>query len=394
MLDNARALREVGLQALRSGDTKQAMLLIQQALGAAPDDALTHYYLGRVYDAQGDAASAVRAHGRAVALDPSLFVVRLHLAAALERAGVKDRAPIQYTRALHDAQLQGRWLNADTTAQAIRPLVEHAVQTVRETRRNLFSALLEPLQRDYGREALTRVERALRIYLGEEAAVYDDDRQRPTFFYFPGLPPAPYLDRSLFAWVDELEAQTPVIRRELEGLLQSTAGERVFTSDELERQNLRGVHTPPSWSGYYFFRHGERRTDNCRACPNTARALDALPLSQVRDHGPEVLFSVFTAGTHLLPHRGVTNTRLVGHLPLIVPAECALNVAGVVHAWREGSVVVFDDTYEHEAWNRSTEIRVVLIFDLWNPHLTDVERLAVGRLIEAIGDYRKAVEAA
>lgn len=394
MLDNARTLSDGGLQALRSGDTKQAMRLLQQAVAAAPNDALLHYYLGRVYDAVGDAESAVRAHGRSVALDPSSFVVRLHLAAALERAGMKARAPIQYTRAIHDAQSSGRWLNAETTAPAIRPLVEHAVQTVRATRHALFFALIEPLRREHGSEALTRVEQALRIYLGEEAPVYPDERQRPTFFYFPGLAPAPYLDRALFDWIGALEAQTPAIRRELEALLQTASGERVFTSDELERQNLRGAHAPPSWNGYYFFRHGERRADNCAACPDTARALDALPLSHVRDHGPEVLFSVFTAGTHLLPHRGVTNTRLVAHLPLIVPEKCALNVAGAVHQWQEGQVVVFDDTYEHEAWNRSNEIRVVMIFDLWNPHLTDVERIAVGQLIEAIGDYRKDVEAA
>jgi aspartate beta-hydroxylase len=119
-----------------------------------------------------------------------------------------------------------------------------------------------------------------------------------------------------------------------------------------------------------------------------------VPLSRVREHGPEVLFSVFTAGTHLLPHRGVTNTRIVAHLPLIVPKDCALNVAGEVHEWTEGKIVVFDDTYEHEAWNRSQTIRVVLIFDLWNPFLTEVERLAVAELIASMGDYRVAMESA
>ena len=123
-------------------------------------------------------------------------------------------------------------------------------------------------------------------------------------------------------------------------------------------------------------------------------AIDRLPLTHVREHGPEVLYSVFTPGTHLLPHRGVTNTRLVGHLPLIIPEKCALNVGGELHEWREGRVVVFDDTYEHEAWNRSDRTRVVMIFDVWNPHLTPVEREAVADLVAAIGDFRKAVDAA
>jgi aspartate beta-hydroxylase len=81
----------------------------------------------------------------------------------------------------------------------------------------------------------------------------------------------------------------------------------------------------------------------------------------------------------------VTNTRLVGHLPLIVPEDCALVVGGEEHVWQEGRVVVFDDTYEHEAWNRSAKIRVVLIFDIWNPYLTEVERLAVAELMARMG---------
>ena len=114
-------------------------------------------------------------------------------------------------------------------------------------------------------------------------------------------------------------------------LLPDSAGrESVFGSEALEQTNLRGLDVPPSWTGYYFYRHGVRREDNCVSCPATARALDRLPLVHVRDHGPEVLYSVFTPGTHLLPHRGVTNTRLVGHLPLIVPEDCALECG-----WRD-----------------------------------------------------------
>jgi aspartate beta-hydroxylase len=120
--------------------------------------------------------------------------------------------------------------------------------------------------------------------------------------------------------------------------------------------------------------------------------LDALPLIRVRDHGPEVLHSVFTRGTHLLPHRGVTNARCVSHLPLIVPADCALRVGGEERAWREGHTVVFDDTYEHEAWNRSQQIRVVLIADVWNPHLSEVERAAVTDVIAGIGTLAAKVD--
>jgi aspartate beta-hydroxylase len=114
----------------------------------------------------------------------------------------------------------------------------------------------------------------------------------------------------------------------------------------------------------------------------------------MREHGPEVLYSVFTPGTHLLPHCGVTNTRLVGHLALLIPENCALKVGGETYHWVPGKVVVFDDTYEHEAWNRSQQTRVVMIFDVWHPGLTQAERHAVADLVAGIGDFRKEVEAA
>jgi aspartate beta-hydroxylase len=394
--DDVEALNIVALAELRKGATQRALALLARAERTQPDDALTQHNLGRVREGAGDLAGAVTAYGNAVRLRPEFFVARLHLAHALDRAQQATPALIQYSRALKEAQEQGRWVDPSTTPQALRPLVERAVHLVRSGRRALFFNLVEPFAQRYGRDAMARVERCLRVYLNEERASSPDPRQQPTFLYFPDLPPAAYLDRSLFRpWIEELEAQTDAIRAELLQLLPSSAGrERVFTSEELERENLRGLDVPPSWNGYYFYRHGERREDNCASSPATAAALESLPLAHVREHGPEVLYSVFTPGTHLLPHRGVTNTRLVGHLPLLVPPDCALRVGGEVHEWKPGRVVVFDDTYEHEAWNRSPQTRVVMIFDIWNPHLTEAERAALAELVPGIGDFRKSMESA
>lgn len=393
--DNLEALNVVALAALRRGSPRRAIELLQRAAAAAPKDALTQHHLGRALQAAADLAGAADAQAAAVLLQPTFFVARLHLAACLERLGRHDAALVQFKRAVDDAQRQGRWLNRATTPEQLVSLVEHAVVAIKLGRRALFDRVLAPLRERYGRDGLARVEQCLRIYLNEEPPVYPDPRQRPSFLLFPGLPTSAYIHRAHLPWIDALEAATADIRAELEQLLPSAATrERVFASEALEAENLRGLEAPPSWNGYYFFRHGERRDANCQACPATARALEALPLSRVREHGPEVLFSVFTAGTHLLPHRGVTNTRVVGHLPLIVPEACALKVGGEIHEWRTGRVVVFDDTYEHEAWNRSRSTRVVLIFDTWNPYMTEVERAAVTDLIGAIGDLRSATERA
>jgi aspartate beta-hydroxylase len=392
--DHVEALNVVGLAALRDGDIDRALMLLKRAATVDGGQALTQLHLGRAHAAAFELDSAAAAYGTALAREPKLHVARLHLAELHEKRGDTMRAVMTYARALNDAQAEGRWLNASTTPAALQSAVDHAQRFVRGQRIASFAELMEPFVRQYGSAALRRVEQAVRIHLYMEAPVFPDPRQKPTFLFFPGLPATPYLDKGLIPEIEELEAATSEIRAELMALLPSASGrERVFHTGELEQANLRGLAEAPSWNGYYFFRHGERRADNCTACPITAAALDALPLARVRDHGPEVLYSVFSPGTHLLPHCGVTNTRVVGHLPLMIPDDCALRVGGEDHHWREGEVVVFDDTYEHEAWNRSDRTRVVMIFDLWNPFLSQPERAVIAELVIAIGDFRAGVEA-
>jgi aspartate beta-hydroxylase len=390
--DDVATLNLAAVVALRRKDALRACALLEHAARVAPENADTHFHLGRAREALGDPAGALAADEVAARLAPQRPLLRLHYALGLERQGDRQRSLLHYSRAIKDAQSQGQWCDAAGTPPALRPRVEHAVLAVRRGQRALFDQLLEPLIKRYGRSSLARVFAATRIYVGEQQPVYADSRQRPTFFYIPDLPPSAYFERRLFAWIPAYEQRYEEIKRELLVLLPAKQGERVFDSEALENENLRGYRTTPSWTGYYFYRHGERREDNCAACPVTAAALDAIALIRIREHGPEVLHSVFTPGTHLLPHRGVTNARAVSHLPLIVPADCALRVGGEERRWNEGQTLVFDDTYEHEAWNRSHQVRVVLIADVWNPYLTEVERAAIEDVIAAIGDMRAAVE--
>jgi aspartate beta-hydroxylase len=391
--DNVEALNVCAVASLRDGKNFRAVAMLERAARTSPEHAITQHNLGRAYEAVGNLDGAITALGHAVRLRPAYHVARIRLGALLERRGEAQQAILHYARALDDAQRQGRWLDAASTPESLRDMVERGTVAVRVHRREALFAIVERLAARYGRSELSRIEQCLRIYLREERASYPDPRQSPSFLYLPGLPATPYIERGLFPWIDELESRTDQIREELRAVLPSDHGrERVFTDDELERQNLRGNEGPVTWNGYYFYRHGERRNDNAGRCPRTAAAVDALPLSIVPAHGPEVLYSVFTPGTHLLPHQGVTNTRVVGHLPLIVPRDCALRVGGELHEWQEGRVVVFDDTYEHEAWNRSDQTRVVLIFDIWNPYMSEPERAAFRDIVVDIGEFRASTE--
>ncbi|MER3546218.1 MAG: aspartyl beta-hydroxylase, partial [Rhodanobacteraceae bacterium] len=197
----------------------------------------------------------------------------------------------------------------------------------------------------------------------------------------------------------DLEKHTDVIREELLGVLSDNHGVEPFLgTDDLklleEQKLLRGEQDAARWDAFFFHRHGEVFEQNARRCPRTTQVLDSLPLVHIREHAPEVLFSLLAPGSHILPHHGVTNTRLVTHLPLIVPENCAIKVGGVEHVWQEGRCVTFDDTFEHEAWNRSDKLRVVMILDSWHPDLTQAEREAIALLVGGIGDFNRAANVA
>jgi len=330
---------------------------------------------------------------RVLDLDPSRFMARLYFASLLDKAGLVDDAVVQYYGAVNQAQREGRWLNEETTAPALRELVLHAMRTINGGRRSRFEAVLAPLQARHGDAALARAQACLDVYLGDAPAHHPDPRQRPKFLYFPGLPATPFFDRAAFPWYAELESQLEVVRSELLEALEARNGIEPFlkfSSAEQAVGYLAGDGAAPNWDAFFFYRHGVRNDANCAQCPRTAAIIDALPIVRIREHAPEICFSMLTPGTHILPHRGVTNTRAVTHFPLIVPDDCALVVGGEKREWREGECFTFDDTFEHEAWNRGKSVRVVMLMDSWNPYLTDVEREAVSLLVEAIGDFNRA----
>ena len=129
------------------------------------------------------------------------------------------------------------------------------------------------------------------------------------------------------------------------------------------------------------------------ALPRTAAVpggVIVLPIEAPADVRPvELFFSRLKPGTHIPPHFGIANNRVTIHLPLIVPGDCEIRVGTEMHAWREGEIFAFDDSFEHEAWNRSSADRVVLIFESHHPDLSPDERRAIEYAIEARGRWLK-----
>jgi len=391
--DHPEALAFLGQRALNESRFAEAKQMLERAVEQAGGNIQLLKNLGLACIGAERLDEARFAFDRALTLAPDFFVAKLYLGHVLESLGHADAALREYFGAITLAQDNGRWLSPQTTAPPLQQLVTYAMRFVDAGRKDLFTGAIAALRDAHGSEALRRVDQALAIYLGEAPANSPAPLQKPKFLYFPGLPTTPYFARELFDWYGELERNTDVIRAELLAVLQTEQGLEPFidfpSPDVIPKYLGAGEQGPPAWDAFFFYRHGVRYDENCARCPRTAAIIDALPIARIRAHAPEICFSVLAPGTHILPHHGVTNARIVTHLPLIVPEACAIRVGGEEHAWAEGRCISFDDTFEHEAWNRSDQTRVVLILDGWNPHLTLVEREAVTRLIEVIGDFNR-----
>jgi aspartyl/asparaginyl beta-hydroxylase (cupin superfamily) len=135
------------------------------------------------------------------------------------------------------------------------------------------------------------------------------------------------------------------------------------------------------WSSLWLWRDGAPQDEPMARCPKTTAVLAQLPLCDQPEFAPTALFSALAPRTRIPPHTGSTNSRLLVHLPLVLPGPAGFRVGNEVREWRLGEAWVFDDTIEHEAWNDADQTRVILIFDIWNPLLSDDERELVSALL-------------
>jgi aspartyl/asparaginyl beta-hydroxylase (cupin superfamily) len=212
--------------------------------------------------------------------------------------------------------------------------------------------------------------------------------QQPTNFYFPGLPQRAFFDPAEFDWTAALEAQMPAIRAEAEAVLANRAGVAPYVEAPKDRPaKAHSLMNDPRWSAFHLFRNGQPLEPNAGRCPATMAALAGLPLPQIKAHSPMGLFSILAPHTHIQPHHGMLNTRLICHLPLIVPTGCRLRVGNHTRTVEAGKMLIFDDSIEHEAWNDSDAIRVVLIFEIWRPELSAAERAGLTALFESVAGY-------
>jgi aspartyl/asparaginyl beta-hydroxylase (cupin superfamily) len=171
----------------------------------------------------------------------------------------------------------------------------------------------------------------------------------------------PIYDNAVFPWTRLIENEWRLIRAELERVL--TRKDELPAFHELSK-DASTISRDHRWKSFILAAYGFRSANNIGACPQTWRICHHIPglIS--------VMYSILEPGKYLPPHRGPYNGVLRLHLGLIVPEPrdmLGIRVENKVYRWREGEVVIFDDAYEHEAWNCTQHTRVVLFVDFRKP---------------------------
>lgn len=375
----AARLNSQGMQALRTQSFAEAERLFLAATAHDAGASALWRNVATARRALGNDAGELQALNAAIDADRLDFMAWLRKAELSQRTGAEGEALAAWQGVLQLAAQAGE----------VPPEIDAALQ----------------VGRDFVSAAMSKIETAVDSGLKPVRAAMDETeqrrsaafvdlamgRRRPYFnqcegLYYPFLPADEFFDRKHFDWMPDIEAATADIRQELKALL-ADPGEALRPYVRMDKglpdNKWSGLDHSLDWGACFLWEYGHPNRPVLDRCPKTAAALAALPSAHIPGRSPSAFFSILRPKTHIPAHTGVTNTRAIIHLPLIVPVGCRFRVGGETREWREGQAFAFDDTIEHEAWNDSDEVRAVLIFDVWNPHLSDSEQQLITRYFAA-----------
>lgn len=379
-----QALYSLGVHAFKRGQLAEALEALQAAHAAAPGDPVVLLSLSVVLREKGDTAGELQAIDASLAADPYFLPGLLAKAAHLERHGKLRAAATTYGNALKVVPEESQW------PAALRSQLLHGRALVEQVGVEMAAFFAERIGNRISALTPTEAER------WREAGAIVSGRSRPypsvcSQLQVPRLPAIPFFEREAFDWVEALEAKTEAITAELRVALAQDQGEfkpYIAYQPGAPVNQWQELNHSQRWSSYFLWRHGEPVTEHLQSCPETAQALAAVQMADIGGLCPNSMFSVLAPHTRIPPHHGETNARLIVHLPLVVPEHCLYRVGFEQRRWKVGEVLIFDDSIEHEARNDSDELRVVLIFDIWNPLLSLAERDMVKALSAASREFQ------
>ncbi|WP_028968949.1 aspartyl/asparaginyl beta-hydroxylase domain-containing protein [Sphingomonas sp. URHD0057] len=362
------ALNARGMRALADNQPEQAAALFEKAAQIDSREPTLWINLASAARAQGDDELERSALERAIEADRFHFIALLRKAELEERTGHAKEAAVGWSAVVQVA----------SSSVDRPPVMDDAIRRGQAYLTAHSAALSGQIEKEFGADRaadpdLRRFNACMAHMLGRRA-IYSNECHG---LHYPFLPADEFFDKRLFPWLGDIEAHTAAIRAEGLALLEDP-GEAlrpyVRMDKGLPENKWTELDQSLDWGACFLWEYGEPNQPVLDRCPATAAALQLVPVNRIPGKAPSAFFSILRPGARIPPHTGVTNTRTIIHLPLVVPPGCWFRVGGETREWMEGNAFAFDDTIEHEAHNSSDQIRVVLIFDVWNPHLTTEEQ--------------------
>lgn len=384
-LQAAQLANAEGMAALRSGNGASAAEAFRRAIAADYTSGALWRNLAHALRMAGNDAGERDALEHALEIDRTDILAQLRKAQNLERAGEEQAALTAWSGALQLAVgIERPSPEFEAELAAGRAYVAALQARLGASADRVYDSLEPQLDETERR----RVRAFYDLSLGRRQVFYNDCAG----LYYPFLPADEYFDRKHFPWLAELEAATADIREELHGLL-AEGNPAIIPYVQLDEGTPENKWSELShnddWSACFLYEYGRPNQAVLDRCPRTAALLKRLPLAQIPGKAPNAFFSMLKPHSAIPPHTGVTNTRAIIHLALDVPPDCGFRVGGETREWVEGKAFAFDDSIDHEAWNRSDQRRHILIIDTWNPHLSEGEQQAIVKYFEA-GDEELA----
>ena len=372
--DADRLARE-GIAALQAGRAAEARSRFDQVTGAGFQNVEIWMLTATACRQLNDAEAEEAALDRLLAIEPRMIRAVILKGDCRRKAGDEAAAAALYRKALLMAS------EGNVPQQLVSDLkrAEAALAELKDRFTTQLDVSLGALGFPEGGRS-HRFQQSLDLRAGRRQLYL----QEPTGYYFPELPQVQFFERERFDWAPAVEAATEAIRAELEGMLTAELeGFRPYIRSDPKLPRDHPLLDKQDWSALFLVENGERFEEVIARCPRTWEVMQGLPLPVIGGAGPTIMYSLLRPRTRIPAHTGTHNTRLVCHLPLIVPPGCGFRVGNETREWEVGKLIIFDDSIEHEAWNDGAEDRVVLIFDIWRPELTEQERREVTALFSA-----------
>jgi len=364
-------------RALAAGNAREARAILESIVknDDVPGDVWRR--LATVRHLVGAPAQALAALDRALELEPLDFVNLLMRARILDQLGHAE-AGEAYGRAL--AQSRPEPLPSALAGAIAR--AEAAWQQFQASSERQAIAAIEAAHLDLTPSEKWRAER-LASNISRRTKIYHSE---PTHFHYPNLREIEFHDRADFPWLQAFEHATDTIAAELAAVASANDAILVpyvqYSASEPLAQ-WRELNHNRDWTAIHLVDRGKRVEPNADLCPTTMALLDKAPQPWIENCGANAMFSLLAPKTSIPPHVGVSNFRLVCHVPLIIPEQCWFRVGETTRYWELGEAWVFDDSIEHEACNPTDHLRVIMIFDVWHPDLSPAEQQAISAIVGA-----------